>query len=144
MTGKLLAYHLKSPRVPLVARVPQFENHWVSLTGGCLHPCLAVSFVTDQVHLRYEQPPVLSPDSHVTIGMIQQTQGAVSVLWVSTQTSGSQPGCRGTVGCLLQYPGVPQDNTFFNMSLKKYIFKLSSNPEASRWATGCRVLYISL
>jgi len=28
MTGKLLTYHLKSPRVPLVVRVPQFENHW--------------------------------------------------------------------------------------------------------------------
>jgi len=27
MTGKLLAYNLKSPRVPLVVRVPQFENH---------------------------------------------------------------------------------------------------------------------
>jgi len=27
MTGKLLVYHLKSPRVPLVVRVPQFENH---------------------------------------------------------------------------------------------------------------------
>jgi len=27
MTGKLLAYRLKSPRVPLVVRVPQFENH---------------------------------------------------------------------------------------------------------------------
>jgi len=27
MTGKLFAYHLKSPRVPLVVRVPQFENH---------------------------------------------------------------------------------------------------------------------
>jgi len=27
MTAKLLAYHLKSPRVPLVVRVPQFENH---------------------------------------------------------------------------------------------------------------------
>jgi len=27
MTRKLLAYHLKSPRVPLVVRVPQFENH---------------------------------------------------------------------------------------------------------------------
>jgi len=28
MTGKLLTYHLKSPRIPLVVRVPQFENHW--------------------------------------------------------------------------------------------------------------------
>jgi len=27
MTGKLLAYHLKSPRVPLVEREPQFENN---------------------------------------------------------------------------------------------------------------------
>ena len=27
MTGKLLEYHLKNPRVPLVVRVPQFENH---------------------------------------------------------------------------------------------------------------------
>jgi len=27
MTGKLLAYHLKIPRVPVVVRVPQFENH---------------------------------------------------------------------------------------------------------------------
>jgi len=27
MTGNLLAYYLKSPRVPLVVRVPQFENH---------------------------------------------------------------------------------------------------------------------
>ena len=32
MTDKLLAYHLKSPRVPLVVRVPQFENHWVKPT----------------------------------------------------------------------------------------------------------------
>ena len=30
MTGKLLAHHLKNPRVPLVVRVPQFENHWAS------------------------------------------------------------------------------------------------------------------
>ena len=29
MTGNLLAYHLKSPRVPLVVCVPQFENHWI-------------------------------------------------------------------------------------------------------------------
>jgi len=28
MTGNLFAFHLKSPRTPLVVRVPQFENHW--------------------------------------------------------------------------------------------------------------------
>jgi len=33
MAGKLLAYDLKSPRVPLVVRVPQFENH-CSITFG--------------------------------------------------------------------------------------------------------------
>jgi len=32
MTGKLLAYHLKSPRVPLLVRVPQFENHCSMVT----------------------------------------------------------------------------------------------------------------
>jgi len=39
MTGTLFAYHLKSPRVPLVVRVPQFKNHcfrWTSIgaNGG--------------------------------------------------------------------------------------------------------------
>jgi len=33
MTGKLLAYHLKCPRVPLVVRVPLFANHCVSGSG---------------------------------------------------------------------------------------------------------------
>jgi len=33
-------------------------------------------------------------------------------------TSGSQPGCRGTLGCHLQYPGVPRANAFFNILLK--------------------------
>jgi len=32
MTGKLLTYHLKSPRIPLVVRVPQFDNHCPMLT----------------------------------------------------------------------------------------------------------------
>ena len=40
-------------------------------------------------------------------------------LHVSSQwTSGSQPGCRGTLGCHLQYPGVPRANAFFNILLK--------------------------
>jgi len=34
------------------------------------------------------------------------------------QNSGSQPGCRGTLGCHLQYPGVARANAFFNMLLK--------------------------
>ena len=32
--------------------------------------------------------------------------------------SGSQPGCRGTLGCHLQCPGVPRANAFFNILLK--------------------------
>jgi len=39
-----------------------------------------VSF--DQVHFKHEQPQVLSPDSHVTIGIIQQTQDAANVLCI--------------------------------------------------------------
>jgi len=42
MTGKLLAYHLKSPRVPLVVRVPQFENH---CTNGSFEICQERMFV---------------------------------------------------------------------------------------------------
>jgi len=34
--------------------------------------------------------------------------------------SGSQPGCRGTLGCHLQYPGVPRANAFFNILLKMH------------------------
>jgi len=47
MTGKLLAYHLKSPPVPLVVRVPQFENHWSGL-----NPFTAVllNFLKDRPH----------------------------------------------------------------------------------------------
>jgi len=33
MTGKLLSFHLKSPCVALLVRVPQFENHcYISFT----------------------------------------------------------------------------------------------------------------
>ena len=42
MTGKLLAYHLKSPRVPLVVRVPQFENHWLRVIMACGLYCCSV------------------------------------------------------------------------------------------------------
>jgi len=39
-----------------------------------------VSYATYQVHFKHEQPQVLPPYSHVTIGTIQQTQDTVSVL----------------------------------------------------------------
>jgi len=39
-----------------------------------------VSYGTDQVHFKHEQSQVLLIESHVTIGMIQQTQDAASVL----------------------------------------------------------------
>jgi len=32
-----------------------------------------------QAHFKHEQPHVLSPDSHVTIGVIQQIQDAANV-----------------------------------------------------------------
>jgi len=42
MTGKLLAYHLKSPRVP------QFENHWYrAMVTNLGYICLS-----ERVHLR--------------------------------------------------------------------------------------------
>ena len=37
-----------------------------------------VSYATDQVHFKHEQPQVLLIESHVAIGTIQQTQDAAS------------------------------------------------------------------
>jgi len=41
-----------------------------------------VSYATDQVHFKHEQPQVLFIEPHVKIGTIQQTQDAASVLCV--------------------------------------------------------------
>jgi len=43
-------------------------------------PMPPVSYATDQVHLKYKQPQVLWIESHVTIGTIQQTEDAASLL----------------------------------------------------------------
>jgi len=37
-----------------------------------------VSYATDQVHFKHERPQVLLMESNITIGTIQQTQGAAS------------------------------------------------------------------
>jgi len=54
------------------------------LAGGGSHP---VSYTTDQVHFKHEQPQVLLMESHVTIGTIPQTKDAASVLWVYPHNS---------------------------------------------------------
>jgi len=53
-----------------------------SLEGGRgrFAPLPPVSYATDQVYFKHEQPQVLLIESHVTIGTIQQTQDASSVL----------------------------------------------------------------
>ena len=48
--------------------------------GGRFAPLSPVSYATDQTHFKHEKPQVLLLESHVTIGTIQQTQDAVSVL----------------------------------------------------------------
>jgi len=65
------------------------------------------------------------------------------------QISVSQPGCRGTLGCYLQYPVVLRANAFFNVLLKRYL-KISLNhksncygfaPRCRKWSfsfVGCR------
>jgi len=49
--------------------------------------------------------------------------------------------CRGTLGCHLQYLGVPREKTFFNISLK-ILLKMPLNLKANCYgfATGCRKL----
>ena len=48
--------------------------------GGRFAPLPPVSYATDQVQFKHEQPKVLLIKSHITIGTIQQTQYAASVL----------------------------------------------------------------
>jgi len=43
-------------------------------------PLPPVSYATDQVHFKHKHPQVLLIESNVTIGAIQQTQDAASVL----------------------------------------------------------------
>ena len=47
--------------------------------------------------------------------------------------SGSQPGCRGTLGRHLQYPGVPRANTFFIISLKRYFQNVAKTQSKLLW-----------
>jgi len=59
-----------------------------SLTGGGrFAPLPPISYATDQVHFKHEQRQVLLMESHITIGTIQQTQNAASVLWVYRHNS---------------------------------------------------------
>ena len=55
----------------------------ISCSRGVSTPTpLAYALVTDQVHLKPEQPQILWIESHVTIGTIQQTQDAANVLLI--------------------------------------------------------------
>jgi len=58
-------------------RGPVFTS---SCLGGGSHPCHPLSYATDQVHFKHEQPQVLLIESHVIISTIQQTQDAAGVL----------------------------------------------------------------
>jgi len=53
-----------------------------NFTGGrfTLLPPVSYATATDQVHFKHEQPQVLLMESHITIGTIQKTQVAASVL----------------------------------------------------------------
>ena len=60
--------------------------------GGRFSPQPPINYATDQVHFKHEQPQVLLIESYITIGTIQQTQDAASVLWVYRRNSWHQ-GC---------------------------------------------------
>jgi len=61
----------------MLGRGPVFT---FSLTGGQFAPLPPISYATDQVHFKHDQPHVLLIESHVTISTIQQTQDAANVL----------------------------------------------------------------
>jgi len=54
---------------------------------GGIVPLGPVGYATYQAHFKQEQPQVLSADSHVTIGTIQQIQDAAKVLCVYRHNS---------------------------------------------------------
>jgi len=56
----------------------QIGGAWSFFWWGLTLP--PVTYATDQVHFKHEQPQVLLIESHVTIGAVQQTQDAASVL----------------------------------------------------------------
>jgi len=51
-----------------------------SLARGRFAPLPPVSYATDQVHFKHEQPQVLLIESHAIIATIQQAQDAACVL----------------------------------------------------------------
>jgi len=71
-------------RGPQKREAPGICPVWPMVNPALLPP---VSYATDQVHLKHEQPQVLWMESNVTIGTIQQTQDAASVLWVYRHNS---------------------------------------------------------
>jgi len=58
-----------------------------SLAGGRFAPLPPVSYATDQLHFKHEQPQLLLIEPHVTIDMIQWTQDAANVLWAYRHNS---------------------------------------------------------
>ena len=78
-----LQYNLKLWSGALQIRHGHLSNVLNVLNVISLPVKLSYSYETTQ----YEQPQVLSPDSHVTFGTIQQTQDAVNVLWVYRHNS---------------------------------------------------------
>ena len=60
---------------------PPWRQGWCTKLLCVVHIALICSATLsfDQVHFKHEQSQVLSPDSHVTIGTIQQMQGAANV-----------------------------------------------------------------
>ena len=48
--------------------------------GGQFALLPPISYASDQMHFKHEQPQVLLPDSHVTVSMIRQTQDVANVL----------------------------------------------------------------
>ena len=60
-----------------LGRVPVFTFFFA---GRRFAPLPLVRYATDQLNFKHEQPQILLTESHVTIGTIQQTQDAASVL----------------------------------------------------------------
>jgi len=85
MTGKLLAYHLKSPRVPLVVRVPQFENHWLTQKSLIDRKIFGATFRIGDTHNGGNCPPSYVPGR--TCGPWAKCDPREHLIWPASEFS---------------------------------------------------------
>ena len=95
----------------MIAPVSSLRNRIIHI-----NPSYWTIYRSFEIILEWKLSIGLEFDSNVPSKFIASKKHSI---WYDTvYGSGSQPGCRGTLGCHLQCPGVPRANTFFYHIIK--------------------------